>query len=94
MGKQIESRCPRCGASPSHQRYNPRGSRMVVDLSKLGVSSTLNPVDGVVCPRCGQGFRVVHLETFDDGLLNFKDEFECAPRYCPMCGRRLKEVGR
>ena len=90
-GTKNGKHCPRCGAIASQQRCRLRDPGRVVDMSSLSAAGIMDPVDGVVCPHCGEGFRVVHLETWDGGIVNFKDEFDCVPKFCPMCGRRLTE---
>ncbi len=81
--------CPRCGATASHQKFRPRGG---MDLGGVDLADGLRAEDGVICPRCGEGFRVSHLETWDGRFVNYEDEFECVPNYCPMCGERLRDL--
>lgn len=90
-GPRYVNDCPRCGATPSHQKYHPAKTRQTVDMSAMGAVGTISPVDAVVCPYCGHGFRVVHLETWNGEIVNYRDEFECEPNYCPVCGRKLRE---
>lgn len=80
--------CPRCGASPSHQKFRRSG---MSHFPRIDIAEEPHPVDGVVCPHCENGFRVTRLETFDDGRINLSDEFECEPSYCPHCGARIVE---
>lgn len=79
--------CPRCGATSSHQKYKPR--RNIRDINRMWSISETNPVDGVVCPRCGAGFRVSHLEHDDIYFTDLTEEFESTPNYCPFCGEEL-----
>lgn len=79
--------CPRCGATSCHQKYRPR--RKVSDVNRMWLISDTNPVDGVVCPRCGEGFRVSHLEHDETCFTDLTEEFESIPNYCPNCGERL-----
>lgn len=86
--KRYRSResCPRCGASKCNQRFKPR---IVRDLNRLDLAELLNPVDGVICPDCGIGFRVNKLETECDFIVDWETEFEFAPNYCPNCGAKV-----
>ena len=79
--------CPRCGATPSVQKYRPRN---IMDLSRVDVAGSMRPEDGVLCETCGNGFRVYHLETWDGEIMNYRDEFECVPNFCPFCGTRIR----
>lgn len=79
--------CPRCGATSCHQKYKPR--RLASEISKFWPISNTNAVDGVVCPRCGAGFRVSHLEHDDTYFIDLAEEFESVPNFCPNCGERL-----
>ena len=69
--------CPRCGASPCHQRYKERRDRVFV----LGQHVTnLHPADGVLCPKCGFPFFVSKLDC-DDGYIQ-SDTENHAPFAC------------
>ena len=60
LGIYNKERCPRCGATKMHQRWVQR----VVDWSRdRDRASAMNPVDGFVCPRCEEAFRVSRLES-------------------------------
>ena len=50
--------------------------------------SNLNPVDGVLCPRCGLPFLVRKLDCVD-GWIESGFEYELVPNYCPMCGEKV-----
>ena len=79
--------CPRCGASPCHQRYKERRDRVFL----LGQHVTnLHPADGVLCPKCGFPFFVSKLDC-DDGYIQSDTEFEAVPNFCPLCGEGLEE---
>lgn len=86
-GRTSKGNCPRCGAIPSSQRYKER-------LGYFGQthdrSEEMNPVDGVICPHCGMGFRVSRLETDGWFIVDWQTEYEYAPRYCPRCGKAVE----
>ena len=63
MGGKWGERCPRCGAVASAQRHKPR----TVDYSRLNPAGIFNPVDAVLCPYCGEAFRVMRKKTWDQG---------------------------
>lgn len=77
--------CPRCGATPSHQKWKPR---KMVDLDEVTPISYCNPVDAVQCPRCGLVFSVSHFEN-DGTYVTCWDEIETVPRFCPWCGAEV-----
>ena len=85
MGGKWGQRCPRCGAVASAQRYKQR----VTDFDKTDPANTFNPVDAVLCPNCGEAFRVSKLETESGWIVDWQTEFEFAPRFCPNCGGEL-----
>lgn len=78
--------CPRCGATPSHQKWKPR---RMVDAAEMAVIGSLNPVDAVHCRRCDLVFSVSHYE-HDDTYITSWDEIETIPRYCPWCGKEIE----
>ena len=80
--------CPRCGAVRSNQKYPVRSP--MIDMSVMQSVEDLNPVDGVVCEKCGMAYRVTKLDV-DDGYIVSRDEFECVPNYCPRCGAEVVE---
>lgn len=79
--------CPRCGATPSQQKWKPRGH---VDFSEYIRVDDCNPVDAVHCHHCDMVFSVVHFE-HDGEYITSWDEFETIPRYCPWCGEEVVE---
>ena len=86
MGGKWGQRCPRCGAVASAQRHKPR----TVDYSKLNPAGIFNPVDAVLCPHCGEAFRVSKLETEGEWIVDWQTEFEFVPRFCPNCGEAFE----
>lgn len=82
--------CPRCGATPFHQKWKPRG---IVDFSDFTNISDCNPVDAIHCHRCDMVFRVSHFE-HDDTYITSWDEMETIPRYCPWCGAEVCDEQR
>lgn len=89
MSKHSSGNCPRCGAIPSHQKRKPR--KPVVDTNALWPIFDTNPVDGVVCQKCGIGFRVGQLEHDDTYFIDLEEAFEFIPKFCPNCGERLED---
>lgn len=83
MGGKWGERCPRCGAVASAQRHKPR----TVDYSRLNPAGIFNPVDAVLCPHCGEAFRVSKFETEGEWIVDWETEFEFAPKHCPNCGK-------
>lgn len=77
--------CPTCGATPCRQKWKPRKT---VDVNEMTVIEELNPVDAVHCSKCDLVFCVTHFE-HDDTYITSWDEFETIPRYCPWCGEEL-----
>lgn len=87
MGKSAKSEeesCPVCGAVRSSQKFKKRRNQLV-DLNKLSVIDFVHPVDGVVCPECGLGFRVSKLEVSNGTYIDLTTEYEFSPKYCPNC---------
>lgn len=80
--------CPMCGAVKSHQKFKPR---KVQDFGKLVPIIDTNPVDGVKCPRCGNGFVVSHLECDDTYFADLDEQFEAVANFCPFCGAKVVE---
>lgn len=80
--------CPRCGATKSHQKYPPH--KGVRDIGSMWPISETDPVDGVVCQRCGFGFRVSHLEHDGTYFENLLEEGDSTPAFCPRCGARME----
>ena len=90
LGLYSKERCPRCGATKANQRWGIRP----VDMSRdRDFASEMNPVDGFICPRCKEAFRVSRLESEGGWIIDWLTEFECDPNFCPNCGHRLKEGG-
>lgn len=54
----------------------------------------LNPVDGVLCPRCGAAFQVSLLDVDEADMLLSGDQIECVPCFCPQCGALLDTEGQ
>lgn len=79
--------CPRCGATPSQQKWKPRKT---VEFSDFTSVSDCNPVDAVHCRHCDMVFSVSHFEHDGEYILSW-DEFETIPRYCPWCGEKVDE---
>lgn len=77
--------CPTCGATPCRQKWKPRKT---VDVSEMTAIRDLNPVDAIHCSKCDLVFCVTHFE-HDDTYITSWDEFETIPRYCPWCGEEL-----
>ena len=78
--------CPRCGATPSNQKYK------VAKIRNAGAADhwmQMNPVDGFVCPYCDEAFRVRRLEYEDGYIIDWQVEFEFSPNFCPKCGANL-----
>jgi len=86
LGLYGKERCPRCGATKTHQRWTLR----VVDFSRdRDFAKDMNPVDGFICPRCNEAFRVSRLESENGLIIDWQTEFECTPNYCPNCGCKV-----
>ena len=77
--------CPTCGATPSHQKWKPRKT---VNLDEITAIEDVNPVDAVHCRKCDLVFCVSHFE-HDDTYITSWDEVETIPRYCPWCGAEV-----
>lgn len=82
----LDKPCPRCGAPYRQQKYK----RRIVDLAKLENPDFVNPVDGVICPHCNQGFRVGRLEVEEGFFADLTEEFESVPKYCPYCKTEIE----
>lgn len=54
--------------------------------------SKLDPIDGVKCPKCGQGFVCFRLDGDEESVLDWDFKHEMVPRYCPCCGECLGEL--
>ena len=89
-GYSIKGSCPTCGATPCHQKWKRSTKTYHADMD---LASNMNPVDGFICPRCYEAFRVSRLESEDGFIIDWKNEFECNPNYCPNCGYDLKGDG-
>lgn len=78
--------CPRCGAVPSHQKRKPRKTS---DFGRMWPICDTDPVDGVVCPKCGIGFRAEQFNHDGTYFEDLNEAFELIPMFCPNCGARV-----
>lgn len=76
--------CPRCGASPCHQRWKPKDER--ADLSVMEHAGNFSLVDAIQCPKCGMAFSISRLETDGEFIVDWSTQYEYVPNYCPQCG--------
>lgn len=82
-----QRRCPTCGASPCHQKHK---LHRLVDIGKMDSFDVVNPVDGVMCFECGEGFVVYRLEVEDPYFCDLTEQYENVPAFCPFCGAKLE----
>lgn len=66
----------------------PRHANGCVDMGGL------NPVDGFWCSACGIATTVSkHNLSTDTMEPDWGTEWECIPKYCPICGRKIDWKG-
>ncbi len=80
--------CPRCGAVPSHQRFRP--AEGVKDMAAYEPVDEMNPVDAVLCRRCGTAFQVLRIESDGDYIVDWGTKYEFSPNFCPNCGAEVR----
>ena len=81
--------------SELHMGYNAGLGRAVdiiemIETPECENISELHPVDGFICSECG-----VILEQWSRVNIDEEDSYysqECAFRYCPNCGRKIKVI--